>query len=98
MSSAFPRDLKKCDMNSYLQSDVTWEGMLCLENTCSTNSFARSAKEMVLWVGMKIPCFVRWSTTTRIAVKPDNFSSCSMKSMDIEFQGCSGIRSCSSKP
>ena len=68
MSSAFLRDLKKCDMNLDLWLEVTWEGMPCLENTCSTNSFVRSAEVMVLWVGMKIACFVRQSTTTRIVV------------------------------
>ena len=87
MYSAFLRDLKKCDMNLDLQLEVTWEGMPCLENICSMNSFVRLAEVMVSWVGMKIACFIRRSTTTRIAVKPDDFSSCSMKSMDIEFQG-----------
>ena len=29
---------------------------------------------------------------------PDDFSSCSMRSINIEFQGCSGIGSCLSKP
>ena len=98
MSSAFPRDLKKCDTNLDPRLEVTWEGMPCLENTCNTNSFVRSAKVMVSWVGMNIACFVRRSTTTRIAVYPDDFGSCSMKSMDIEFQGCSSIGSCLSKP
>ena len=73
-------------------------GAPCLENTCSMNSFVRLAKVTVLWVGMNIACFVRWSTTTKIVVYPDDFGSCSMKSMDIEFQGCSGIGSCLSKP
>ena len=53
---------------------------------------------MVSWVGMKIACFVRQSTTTRIVVYLDDFGSCSMKSIDIEFQGCSGIGSCLSRP
>ena len=98
MSSAFPRDLKKCDTNSDPQSEVTWEGTPCLENTCSMNSFVRSAEVTVLWVGMNISCFMRQSTTTRIVVYLDNFGNCSMKSIDIEFQGCSGIGSCLSKP
>ena len=87
MSSVFLRDLKKCDMNLDPWSEVTWEGMPCLENICRMNSFVRLAKVMVLWVRMKIACFIRQSTTTRIVMKPDDFSSCSMKSMDIEFQG-----------
>ena len=33
ISSAFPRDLKKCDTNLDLQSEVMWEGTPCLENT-----------------------------------------------------------------
>ena len=98
MSGAFLRDLKKCDMNSDPWSEVIWEGTPCLENTCSMNSFVRLAKVTVLWVGMNIACFVRRSTTTKIVVYPDDFGSCSMKSMDIEFQGCSGIGSCLSKP
>ena len=98
MSSAFLRDPKKCDMNSDPRLEVTWEGTPCLENTCSTNSFVRSAEVMVLWVGMNIACFVRRSTTTRTAVCPDDFGNCFMKSIDIEFQGCSGIGSCLSKP
>ena len=72
--------------------------MLCLENMCSMKSFARSANVTVSGVGIKIACFMRWSTTTRIAVKPEDFGSSSMKSMDIEFQGCSGISSFLSKP
>jgi hypothetical protein len=36
----------------------------------------------------------KWSMTTRMAVKPDESRSCSMKSMEMEFQGFSGIGSC----
>ena len=57
-----------------------------------------SAEVMVSWVGMNIACFMRQSTTTRTVVYPDDVGSCSMKSIDIEFQGCSGISSCLSNP
>ena len=36
--------------------------------------------------------------TTRIAVNPSEDGNCSMKSMEIEFQGLSGIGSCRRLP
>ena len=36
--------------------------------------------------------------TTRIAVNPSEDGNCSMKSMEIEFQGLSGIGSCQRLP
>jgi hypothetical protein len=53
---------------------------------------------IVLWVGIKIDCFKSQSMITRIAVKPLEDGNCSMKSMEIEFQGFSGIGSCRSLP
>jgi len=49
-------------------------------------------------VGMNMPCFNSLQTIMRIAVYPRESGSCSRKSMDMEFQGCSGIRSCLRKP
>ena len=43
-------------------------------------------------------CLESQSTTTRMAVKPVDEGSCSMKSMEIEFQGFSGTGSCFSSP
>ncbi len=63
-----------------------------------TNSRASSAELMVSIVGMKIDCFDKQSTTTRIEVNPEDAGSCSMKSMEIKFQGFSGISSCCKVP
>jgi hypothetical protein len=48
----------------------------------------------VSYVGMNMLCLVKRQTTPRIAVNPKDAGNCSMKSMEIEFQGCSGIGSC----
>ena len=94
ISRAFPREQKKWEMNSVPLLEVTWAGTPCLENTWSRNNFVSSRLVMVLWVGMKIACFERWSTTTRMAVKPEEDGSCSMKSMEMEFQGFSRTGNC----
>jgi len=39
-------------------------------------------------------CFDSQSTMTRIVSKLEEEGSFSMKSIEIEFHGCSGIRSC----
>jgi hypothetical protein len=72
MLSAFPRDQQKCETNSDPQSEVTCDGTPCLENTCKTNSFARSAEVIVSYVGMKMLCFVNRQSTTNIAVNPED--------------------------
>ena len=41
-------------------------------------------------MGIKRDCMVNQSTTTNIAVKPEEGGKCSMKSIEIEFQGFSG--------
>ena len=53
---------------------------------------------MVSYVGMNMACLDNRSTTTRIAVKPEEEGSCSMKSMEMESHGLSGIGSCLSSP
>ena len=57
-------------------------------------SLASSAEVMVLCVGMKMLCFNSQSTMTRMVLKQEDGESFSMKSMDMESQGHSGIRSC----
>ena len=47
---------------------------------------------------MKTACLVNCSTTNNIEVKPSESGSCSMKSMEMEFQGFSGIGSCFKVP
>jgi len=73
-------------------------GTPCLENMWSRNSFTSSRLVMVSCVGMKMDCFESWSMTTRMAVKLDDVGSCSMKSMEMEFQGFSRMGSCLSNP
>ena len=59
-----------------------------------TKSLASSADVMVSCVGMKMLCFESQSTMTRMVLKPEDGGSFSMKSMEMEFQGHSGIGSC----
>ena len=94
MSKAFLSEWKKWDMNSDPWLEVTWEGTPCLEKTWSMNSCASCMEVIVSKVGMKIPCLERQSTMTRMDVKLEDGGSFSMKSIDIEFQGFLGIRSC----
>ena len=75
-------------------SEVTCEGTPCLEKTWRMNSLASMGDVMVSMVGITIDCLVRWSMMTSIVSKPLDIGSFSMKSMDIEFQGFSGIGSC----
>jgi hypothetical protein len=93
-----PRDQKKWDTHSVPQSEVTWDGIPCLENMWIRNSFARFREVMVSWVGTNIACLHNQSMMTRMAMKRDESGSFSMKSMEMEFQGFSGIGSCLSNP
>jgi len=43
---------------------------------------------------MNMACFNRRSTITRMVSKPEEKGSFSMKSIEIEFNRCSGIGSC----
>ena len=74
--------------------EVMCEGTPCLEKTWRTNSLASMGDVMVSTVGIKIDCLVRRSMMTSIVSEPSDIGSFSMKSMDIEFQGLSGIGSC----
>src|SRR4029077_14235593 len=98
MSRAFPSDRKKWEMNSEPRSDVICEGTLCFEKMWRRNSLASSGEVMVSCVGTKTHCFKRWSMMTKIEVKPEDVGNCSMKSMEMEFHGCSGTGSCLSRP
>ena len=91
MSSALLSVRKNEDMNSEPWSDVTCEGTPCLEKTWMTKSLASSVEVMVSYVGMKMLCFDSRSTMTRMVSKPEDGGSFSMKSMEMEFQGHSGI-------
>ena len=85
-------------MNSMPRSEVMCEGTLCLEKTWRMNSLASMGDVMVLTVGIKIDCLVRRSMMTSIVLEPSDIGSFLMKSMDIEFQGLSGIGSCLRSP
>jgi len=56
MSNAVPRDWKKRDMNSVLQSEVMWLGTPYLEKMCRMKSCASWGDMMVLWVRVKSDC------------------------------------------
>ena len=49
-------------------------------------------------VGMNMPCLESRSTITRIESQLEDVGRVSMKSIEMEFHGRSGIRSCFSKP
>ena len=61
-------------------------------------SVASLAEVMVSCVGMKMLCFDSQSTMTRMVSKLEDGGSFSMKSMEMEFQGRSGIGSCFRSP
>ena len=98
MSSAFPSDRKNLETNSGPRSEVTCSGTPCFENTCIMNKTARSSDVQLMVVGMNIPCFEKRSTITKIASESEEVGSGSMKSIEMEFHGRSGIGSCLSKP
>ena len=86
------------DTNSEPRLDVTCEGTPCLEKTWMTKSLASSVDVMVSCVGMKMLCFESQSTMTRMVSKPEDRGSFLMKSIEMEFQGHSGIGSCFRSP
>ena len=94
MLRTFPSEQKKAETNSKPQSEVMCKGMPCLEKTWRMNILANIGDVMVSMVRIKINCLVRWSMMTNIVSEPSNMGNFSMKSMDIEFHGLSGIGSC----
>src|ERR1700731_2343711 len=85
-------------MNPEPRLEVTCDGTLCFEKTWSMNRQANSVEFTSFVIGMKIPCFVNLSTTTKIAVKLELSGSCLMKSIEMEFHGFLGMGSCLSVP
>ena len=57
------------------------------------NRCAKSADVMISWARIKIACLVSQLTMTKIMSNPENDRSFSMKSIEMEFHGCSGIES-----
>ena len=70
------------------------QGMPCLEKTWRMDNLANIGGMMVLTVRIKIECLVRQSMMTNIMSELSDMGNFSMKSMNIEFHGLSGIRSC----
>ena len=58
------------------------------------NRCAKSASVMVSWAGIKIAYLVSWLTMIKIVSNLENDRSFSMKSIEMEFHGHSGIESC----
>ena len=98
MSRNFLSEWKNLEMNSKPWSEVMCKEMPCLEKTWRMNSLANIGDVMVSTVGIKIDCLVRQSMMTNIVSEPLDMGNFSMKSMDIEFHGLLGIRSCFRSP
>src|SRR6266481_1463207 len=98
MSRAVPKDRKKCETNSEPRSDVTWDGTPCFEKTWRTKSCTRSQDMMVSYIGINSDYLDKRSMMTRMDVWPEDDGSCSIKSIDMEFQGFSGTGSCFRRP
>ena len=94
----FSEGAEKRETNSGPWSEVTCSGTPCLENMCIMNSIARSSEVQWMVVGMNMPCLESRSTIARIELQPEDVRRVSMKSIEMEFHGCSGIGSCFSKP
>ena len=62
------------------------------------NRIARSSEVQWMVVGMNIACLVSQSMITRMELQPEDIRRVSMKSIDIELQGHSGIGSCLRRP
>jgi len=58
------------------------------------NRHANSEDVMVSWAGIKITCLVSQLTMTKIVSNLEDDRSFSMKPIEIEFYGYSGIGSC----
>ena len=97
-SKTFPSEQKKAETNSEPRSEAMYEGMPCLEKTWRTKNLANIGDIMVLTVGININCLVRGSIMTNIMSEPSEMGNFSMKSLDIEFHGLSGIGSCFRSP
>src|SRR5258705_4127831 len=96
--SSLLRDWKKWETNSEPQSEVTWDGVPCFENTWVRNSWVSSGELMESWVGMKRDCLVSQLTITNITVGPSNVRSYLMKSIEMDSHGHGGIGSCLRNP
>jgi len=62
------------------------------------NRHAKSVDVMVSWTGIKIACLVSRLTMTKIVSNLEDDRSFSMKSIEMEFHGCSGMGICLRNP
>jgi len=58
------------------------------------NRCAKSMDMIVSWAGIKITCLVSQLTMTKMVSNLEDDRSFLMKSIEMEFHGCSGIGSC----
>jgi len=98
MSGAFLNDQKNEETNSEPPSEVTCEGTLHLEKTWRMNKLASIRAVMVSTVRMKIDYLESLSTIMRMELYLEDRGNFLMKSMEMEFQGYSGTRSCLRSP
>lgn len=66
-------------------------GMPYLQMMCLVKSWANSLALIPVDVGMKLVCFVKQSTTTKIALNSPHIGKFTMKSMEIDEYGLCGI-------
>src|SRR5215469_2419865 len=91
MLSMWYRDFQNLDTKCLPRSDTISDGAPCLENTCRRKRRATPSVSTFLCVGMKSPIFISWHTTTKIVSKPSEGGKPSIKSMEMDDQGRSGM-------
>src|SRR5215471_1248669 len=91
MLSVWHKDFQNLDTKCLPRSDTMSDGAPCLENTWRRKRRATPSVSTFLCVGMKSAIFVSRHTTTKIASKPSERGKPSMKSMEMDDQGCSGM-------
>ena len=91
MCRAEHKSAQKRDMKCRPLSDTMSVGTPCFEKTCCTNSWASCGVVSVFNVGMKIAILVKRSTTTKIESWLSLVGSPSIKSMESELHGRSGM-------
>ncbi|MEE6517218.1 hypothetical protein FKM82_027290 [Ascaphus truei] len=85
-------------MNCVPLSEIMVSGTPCSLKISLENMFAKVAKLGRPLMGTKCVCLENLSTTTRIVFIPLEGGSSTIKSMEICFQGRSGIRSGRRRP
>ncbi len=84
-------EAQNSDVKSFPRSETISAGSPCCAKISRRKTRASSGASMVLMVGMNRAILVRRSTTTRMQSNPSESGRPSMKSIESEFQGCSGM-------